>query len=479
MPYFVGSRTSFVRNPKRTALRLAHLWFALVAPLLCSALPSAPLGAQQDSVFSVAQLRADVRFIQDAIAKTHPDVSHSVGPDRLGAAFRDVDAALKQPMTRDQAWRVLSTLNPVFADGHMTVTHPAVVKHTEAFLQAGGALFPFEVHVDTAGDLYIRSELGGGASALAGARIDRINGVAARDVVRQLLERTSGDSPNMRANFLARRWWFVYWKMFGAPTSFEFILAGPRGGQRLRRPASSVAPVGVRDADESDHDRQFRFELLPNNGALLTVNNFALQDKKPFFAFAERAFTAMRDQKVTTLFIDIRDNTGGDDSMWKQGLLRYIADRPYRNANTYIKKVIEGRQSETEKVGEVIRGTLDTWEQPEVDHPLHFSGKVYVLIGRWTYSSSILLANTMRDFRFGTLVGAGGYARARQSGGIQFLTLPHTGLVVIVPRFILDPPSGTPQSGLIRPDIVLPDSPFDSRALVHELDAQLRAKPRH
>jgi hypothetical protein len=358
----------------------------------------------------------------------------------------------------------------------MTVTHGWAKQKelTEAFLKAGGGLFPFEVQVDSSGAVYIRAELGGAASALAGARIEQINGVPAGEVARQLLARSSGDTAEMQANFLGGRWWFAYWKMFGAPARFDLVVARPGGTERLARAASNAAPVAVRDSDESDHERQFRLELLPDNTALLTLNDFGLADKKPFYEFAERAFAALRDAKVTTLFIDIRNNGGGDDIMWKRGLLRYIADKPYRNASTYIKKVIEGRESATEKVGDVIRGTLDTWEQPELNHPLHFSGKTYLLVGRRTYSSSILLTNTMQDFKFATVVGTGGYARVRQSGGIQFLTLPHTGLTVIVPRFILDRPSGLTQPHLVTPDIVLPDSPFDNRVLIDALKAKIQ-----
>jgi hypothetical protein len=48
----------------------------------------------------------------------------------------------------------------------------------------------------------------------------------------------------------------------------------------------------------------------------------------------------------------------------------------------------------------------------------------------------------VRDYGFGNIEGTGRAARARQSGGVQNVTLPHTGLVLSYPRFVLDPPSG-------------------------------------
>jgi len=88
-----------------------------------------------------------------------------------------------------------------------------------------------------------------------------------------------------------------------------------------------------------------------------------------------------------------------------------------------------------------------------------------------TYSSAVLFSNVMQDFKFGQLVGTGGYARARQSGGIQFRTLPNTGLSLVLPRMIPERPAGKDAPPLVQPDIALPDDPFDRRTLIGEKNA--------
>lgn len=65
--------------------------------------------------------------------------------------------------------------------------------------------------------------------------------------------------------------------------------------------------------------------------------------------------------------------------------------------------------------------------------------------------SAVLTANVMRDFGFATLVGIGGAARQAQSGGVRDAMLPHTGLVVSLPRFILDPPAGPAPGAFLEP----------------------------
>ena len=58
--------------------------------------------------------------------------------------------------------------------------------------------------------------------------------------------------------------------------------------------------------------------------------------------------------------------------MWKLGLLNYFSDKRYRNGSSYRKRVLEGRQSGTEKVGDVVDGFVDTWVEPNTNEPYFF-----------------------------------------------------------------------------------------------------------
>ena len=435
---------------------------ALLALIAATALLAAHCAqAQTAPVFTPEQLRADLRFVQDTIASTHPDPGFSADAEQLRQTYRRIDAQLDQPMTRDQAWRLMATLNPVFADAHMVVTQPDAGGQSEAFIAGGGGFFPYEVVVDTQGGLTIRAELGGGASPLAGVRIEQIDGVPARRLVAELLERCHGDTPAFRADLLSTRWPFLYWKMYGDAAGFDLLTAD---GRQVRAQAGNRLPAYL--DGRSQFDRQFRFELLPGGAALMTINTYYWPDKKQFTDFTGRAFSQLRDAKVKTLLIDVRANGGGNDDMWMDGILRYIADKPYRWASTYKKKVIKGRESATEKLGDVIDGTIEKWLPPQADDPLRFGGATYVLVGRNTYSSAILFSNVVQDFGFARVAGAAGSARTRQSGGTQNFVLPASGLGFSVPRLIFQRPSGADTPALVRPDLLLPDSPYDSRQLI-------------
>lgn len=135
---------------------------------------------------------------------------------------------------------------------------------------------------------------------------------------------------------------------FGTPNRFDFTVATPGGLQRLRGAAAPVLPASI--VDDKDFDRTVRFEMLDEKTGLFTINAFLWPDKKVFQTFTEKVFAKLRAASATTLLIDVQANNGGDDDMWKQGLLRYIPNKPYQHFSMYRKQVIEGRQSETEKV---------------------------------------------------------------------------------------------------------------------------------
>jgi Peptidase family S41 len=419
--------------------------------------------------YSPEQLNEDLTALQQTIERTHPDLNHSTDPQQLAHAFDIVRVQLDRGMTRDEAWGRFAALNPVFADGHLFVGFPDW--RSDSLAHLGTGFFPFEVYVDAEGRPFIRSRLGGAATSLIRARIDYINGMDARHVTRNLLAGVHGDTPAMRAELLSRRWWFYYWKLYGDSVDYDLRVTRGRTS-RIRVPASRETPLFL--ADEASFDRQFRFEFLPGDAALLTLNSFSWHDDETYFEFTRRAFAQLREAGTRTLIIDVRANGGGDDSFWQRGILPYIATKPYTWGSSYRKRVVEKYRDQGERVGDVVSGTIAEWIQPEPDNPLRFSGRTYLLTGASTYSSAILFANVMQDFGFGTVAGTGGSARSRQSGGVDRYTLPHTGLTVWSPRFVLTRPCGASSPVMFEPDLELHDDPFRSRAAVDELLSRIR-----
>lgn len=420
-------------------------WLLLfTASLQASAVSAAPV----TSDISAKALQEDMAFLLKTVSERHPDLALSTSEATLISTLDAIGRELPPSMTREQAWRHLSKINPVFADGHLLVALPDWRAETSVWLASGGALFPYEVALDNQGRLSIEAALGGAPSELAGARIVAIDKTPTSTLVPELMARVHGDTPAFRANLLAQRWWLYHWKTIGPATGYELVLE--RAGKRwsVSAPASTSLPRLLHV--EADFARQFRLESTPGGSAVLTVGAFAV-DHKQFLAFTEAAFERIRREGIQKLVIDISANGGGDDALWLDGLMPYLATGRYRTGSDTVKRVLKANPERGEQVGQIVHGQIQTWREPQPQHPLHFKGQVEVMIGRSTYSSAVLFANVMQDFGFATLVGAGGAARRSQSGGVYSVPLPNSGLVLWLPRFVIAPPGGAPRGALLEP----------------------------
>jgi hypothetical protein len=417
-------------------------------------------------VFTKDQLREDFAALERILEDMPPDLAFTTDLAALATEKRRIIAQLEsvEALTRDQAWQLFATLNPVLRDGHLVVGIPDWREATRAHLAAGGSLFPYEVHVSPKGEITILSALGGSADANSGKRIRKINGRNASAVFQELMARVPGDTPTFRAGILSARFWLYYWKVFGAPDHFDIQFAGRRHTERVA--AARIVPATL--AHEDVFESLFRFQALPGDAAVLTVGSFVWDDKPRYLTFMQSAFRQMKENGTKTLIIDIRDNTGGNDDLWREGILAYIATQKYRWASWYRKRVATPDPAKNEKVGDIVEGELETWIPPEPDNPLRFDGKVYVLLGPSTYSSSVLFCVVMQDFGFGTLVAEGARAsvRATQTGGTRGTKLPNTGINIITPRFVLTRPSGSRSPLFLEADHQLTADPLDRSAAI-------------
>ncbi|GLX78280.1 hypothetical protein tinsulaeT_16200 [Thalassotalea insulae] len=421
---------------------------------------------------SPAKMQQDIDAWREWLSHTHPNLSIRMAKvAAFDQAITTLKASLNTPLTNQEFLAKITRLNSQFNDGHMNIMVNSQSKLTQAILASGQGLFPFEVIVDK-GHLYISTELGGNKSEYEKQEITQINGRNATAIYADLLERTYGDTPTHREAILSEKFALYYWLFVSKASKFDIEVNTIQGTKSIQVSASMATPKAQQN---ESFDDLFKFEILDNNQALMTIKLFWWQDKEQFYQFTETAFKQLKKHGIGHLIIDIRHNPGGDDDMWKKGLLTYLADQPYRHTSRYTKKIIAKYMDEGETAGDIITKNYDHFEQVTHNNPLAFSGHVSVLIGKVTYSSAILFANTVQDFDFADLIGEESAGYSWQTGGIQFFTFPNSGLKAVSPRFYLERPSGKGKGKSVIPDIYIKDNPLDSREAIIKL-AQLNAK---
>jgi len=420
-----------------------------------------------ESMIQPQQVEEDLTAWLEWLDKTHPDLSYTLGDvDGFYQNIESLKKDIKEPISIRQLWRKLTVLNSQLSDGHTGIVFDSTRKLTQQHLENGGGIFPFALVFDDS-KLVITDKVDGKPSKLKGYSIKKINGMAIEQVLQPLLARMHGDSLRHRKALLAKRFASYYWLYFGNEKEFVIDVVNPKGKININNVevAASQAPLSM----DKVFEHSYQFDILDADTAKLVIKKFNWPNRERYFTFMESAFKQMKERKIKKLIIDIRENGGGDDDMWKEGIVKYIATQPWRHGSTYKVKIIEGRQSEENKLGEVVAGELEANNQVVLDNPYRFEGEVYVLIGAYTYSSSILFANTVQDHGFATLVGEATGGKSGQTGGLQEFTLPNSQLVVFAPRFLLARPKGGQHKEAVQPDIKLSYDKVEPEQLVEQL----------
>ena len=419
-----------------------------------------------NSMLQPEAAKSDIEQWLEFIDKTHPDLAYTVKDiDAFHSKVNRYKNSLNKPISVRKFWFDMMQFNSVISDGHVSLTPSKKEEITQEHLQQGGTLFPFSVIFDNE-QLLIKEKLNGKLSKLAGNAITKINGTPIKEILEPLLKRTHGDSDNQRKAVLATRFAIYYWMYFGEQKQFKLDIK--KGAHEIH----DIVVKASNDITFSDDSFESKFQLsiVNKDTGLLTVDTFTWrEDEARVFDFFKSAFTKLKKQNITHLIIDIRKNGGGDDNIWKKGIIPYIADKPWKTGSNYKVKILVGREDEGETAGDVVTGEISSVQQVEIDNPLRFTGEVSVLAGAYTYSSSILFMNTIQDHQFGKLVGDKTGGKSGQTGGTQHLTLTNSKLHSVVPRFWLTRPRGGHNLELVTLDKTITYDPLHPMQLIEKL----------
>ena len=147
------------------------------------------------------------------------------------------------------------------------------------------------------GKVYIASELGGATSAFKMAEITLIGWSANK---RQFYE--GHDSPHVWRYSCAQRepiyrinLPYIIGSLFSQASSFRYSVR--QSGQTKLLTAQAVKSLPVTLAKES-FEELFKFEVLEQQQALLTINLFWWEDKERFYQFTQHAFEQLKEQGI-------------------------------------------------------------------------------------------------------------------------------------------------------------------------------------
>lgn len=409
-----------------------------------------------DRKISVAELHQDIDAYVAGVRARHPDFDGYADEQALQQRVMELKQQIDQPMTRVEFFRYVGQLSHLFNDGHSFLLWP--YQEYTAAVAVGQHPFPFAVNEQN-GALYLarsyaQAAANGTQTLPAGSQIVSINGVAAEHIIEQGQLYVGGETRRLRDAFVAERFPYMLWAVFGMLGEFELVLT--QDAQMYSVTVTSDQQWQSQTGQPANQDLEL--QLLETSLAYLRVGSFDV-DPEQFADEIATHFATLKQQNIAHLIIDIRDNTGGNTDTATE-LASYLADAPFKLVSHVTERLNEDNRGwfgYKGSAGDMIR-TPWTDEVSPKSEAKRFTGNVYVLIGPVTYSAAIVFATTVQDNEMATLVGepTGGYANQTAQGNL--FNLPHSQLRAYVATRLLVRPNGATAVTSVVPDIwVQPD----------------------
>lgn len=297
--------------------------------------------------------------------------------------------------------------------------------------------FPYQLAHDKNG-VYAPVPLAKAIDVIPGTQLVDINGIGLKDLFREVEERIAG-LPAFREEVAGRLLcYFLFLKNVKPP----FVLGYKDAKHQYQQAAiKSGAPFKQALMATMPHIVQpFRSEILQNKLGYIDVRSLSVSTGN-FRAFLDTTFRQFRQAGIRHLAIDLRSNSGGNTALGEL-LFSYITCKPYsfgmkswRISEVY-KNFMKTNGDTTDPYLQHPDGSI--WESADNCLPEEnrfkqdtiFNGQVFFITGPFTFSSAMAIADVVKQYKFGTLVGLPTGENTSDFGEAFTITLPNSQLKI-------------------------------------------------
>lgn len=450
----------------------------------CANTPSlpSPEHATHDELLTPTQLREDFRALYEGLQRAHINLFANRTRAEFDQSFAETLAALNRPMTKAEAQIRFQLFVAQGRVAHARIDAP--MDAFGAFRESGGKIFPFGVRI-LEGRVFVAENLSGLAEIAPGHEIVAINGQSAEHWVRRLRQHISADSDYLADAILEPQFIVALWLELGAVETFQVRLLTHSGRRldlsipaRSRTEMRAASPAGQAALEIDPTVREAR--IIPGGVAYLRPGVFMNVadggdpfDATAFCQFIDSAFERFLAEDATSLLIDLRDNPGGDNS-FSDHMIAWFADRPFRFSSDFRVRVsaeaitANAARLEYAPPDGISRQYAEAYARASTGDIIHFpipmaqpragarfTGRVFILVNRRSFSNAVSVAAIVQDYRFGQILGEPTADLATTYGAMETFSLPNSGIVVGFPKAHIIRPSGDERVQGVTPDFVI------------------------
>ena len=361
------------------------------------------------------KLKEDLDFLFKTIEEVHPNMYAYISKEKFTPLRDKLYNQITQPMSRLEFYKAVAPVVAGLKNGHTYIDPPK--EEFTYYLENGGKLFPVEFLCT--GNPVTLAACYGVDDLPIGGEVLQIDNRDAKEFLINVARYWPAENRAYNLGMLERGLLFAsLWLEKGNEQTLklkmkdrsgiinEYVIEAIGYGkikQSVLKKQKQQVHNKVQDADKT-------YRLIEDsNVGLIKFNSFTnLQNFKEFLS---KTFAMLKEQNISNLIIDIRDNPGGDSVLGDE-LIGYLTDKPFVQFEKIEEKISKQacekkkwlkEQYPSIKIGEIKSSNIDLIKPRE--NLLRFHGKTFLLIGPKTASSGVSFAAAIKYFGIGILVG--------------------------------------------------------------------------
>lgn len=435
----------------------------------------------------------DVNYVQKKLVKLHPSLYWYISEQELNNKFDSLRRNLNEPLTPNEFFLKISPIVASVRQGHMSMrplTKKMEKKEAKALSKAGmGPLSQIKMIWENQ-KMYVLDNKSPDSSIVKGSEIVAINAITPQQIYSKYQKSYTSDGFNKTfiPKQFQKRFSSLLVTEIGVQDSLNYIFKNadttysrtlkrfkeepkkkdsltqnqkdsikiarksPEAKEKLKKEWEQKRMYGY-DYENKEFNKTLNFIGVDSTVAYLKIKNFTSGKTKKVY---EEVFSKINDKKSETLIIDLRDNPGGRLSEI-QKLYSYLVteefqfiDKPQVTSRsslfaTYFNELPVLSYPITAPLFPVVatilmsktkKGTDGNYyftmksAKPMEPNPLHFDGKVYVLINGGSFSASCIISSNLQATGRAVFVGeeTGGTFNGTVAGRMPLLELPKSKL---------------------------------------------------
>lgn len=369
--------------------------------------------------YTIELVKEDIEYFKDTYLKMHPGFKNPIIKKEFLERYANIVESIDKPMTKQELFFELSQLIVPLEDGH------AIIRYADEKF-----FLPVQFRWLEEGLVVINSK----CDLEKGDKILQINDKQPDDLLNELKNIISSENiywVKVRASEMLREKYILnYLGCVDGYNSTSIKIQKPDGSIKTHTVYLSSGLKAYMSSQTST--TPYYKELKDYNAAVLVVPK--CENNALYKSTLNKFFQYVRDNGISRIVVDLRDNSGGDSRVLDE-FLKYVdineVDYFYDHTSYKLIKKIEHQND---------------WL---------YNGKIYIATSNNTFSSAVLFAGVIKYNGIGLTIGEPTGNATIRYGYSNRYTLPNTRLEYIVTsrRWILP---NTGYKPTVEPDIFLP-----------------------